>query len=79
MSLVLDTPATLAFETVDLPVDIAGMGEFAARMIRTAIQALLDVQRDAEERAVVRPAQRRVLTVRPVATDHGGAVPGREQ
>jgi len=29
-------------EAVDLPVDFAGMGEFAGRMIRTAIQALLE-------------------------------------
>jgi len=42
MSIAVRTQDLLAFETVDLPVDIAGMGEFAARMIRTAIQALLD-------------------------------------
>jgi phosphate transport system protein len=29
-------------ESIDLPVDFAAMGEFAARMIRMAIQALLD-------------------------------------
>jgi phosphate transport system protein len=29
-------------EQVELPVDLAAMGEYAARMIRTAIQALLD-------------------------------------
>ena len=29
-------------ETVELPVDYAAMGEYAGRMIRTAIQALLD-------------------------------------
>jgi phosphate transport system protein len=36
------TKETLAAEAVDLPVDFAAMGEFAARMIRTAVQALLD-------------------------------------
>lgn len=29
-------------EPVDLPVDIGGMGDFAVRMIRTAVQSLLD-------------------------------------
>ena len=29
-------------EEVDLPVDFAAMGEFAGRMIRSAVQALLD-------------------------------------
>ena len=28
--------------TAELPVDIAGMGEFASGMIRTAVQALLE-------------------------------------
>lgn len=32
----------LAYENTELPVDINGMGEVASRMIRTAIQALLD-------------------------------------
>ena len=32
----------LDHEPVDLPVDIAGMGAFASRMIRTALQSLLD-------------------------------------
>ena len=36
------TKPFLASEVVDLPVDFAAMGEFAARMIRMAIQALLD-------------------------------------
>ena len=42
MSIAVRTKDLLAFEAVDLPVDISGMGEFAARMIRTAIQSLLD-------------------------------------
>jgi phosphate transport system protein len=36
------TRDSLELGPVDLPVDMAGMGEFAARMIRTAIQALLE-------------------------------------
>ena len=34
--------AMLAMEAVELPVDFAAMGEFAGRMIRSAVQALLD-------------------------------------
>jgi phosphate transport system protein len=36
------TKDALNMEPVDLPVDFAAMGEFAGRMIRTAVQALLD-------------------------------------
>jgi phosphate transport system protein len=36
------TRDSLEMEPVELPVDIAAMGEYAARMIRTAIQALLE-------------------------------------
>jgi phosphate transport system protein len=36
------TKEILASEEVDLPVDFAAMGEFASRMIRSAVQALLD-------------------------------------
>ena len=36
------TRDTLQMEEVDLPVDLSAMGEYATRMIRTAIQALLD-------------------------------------
>jgi phosphate transport system protein len=36
------TKDTLKAENVDMPVDFAAMGEFAARMIRTAVQALLE-------------------------------------
>jgi phosphate transport system protein len=36
------TKEFLALEEVDLPVDFAAMGEYAGRMIRTALQALLD-------------------------------------
>src|SRR5215475_12835553 len=35
------TKEILVLEAVDLPVDFTAMGEFAARMIRTAIQSLL--------------------------------------
>ena len=36
------TRQALEMDFVDLPVDLAAMGEYATRMIRTAIQALLD-------------------------------------
>jgi len=36
------TRDALEMEMVDLPVDLAAMGEYATRMIRTAIQALLE-------------------------------------
>jgi len=36
------TRDALGMEIVDLPVDLAAMGEYATRMIRTAIQALLE-------------------------------------
>jgi phosphate transport system protein len=36
------TRDTLKMEEVDLPVDLAAMGEYSTRMIRTAIQALLE-------------------------------------
>jgi phosphate transport system protein len=36
------TKDALGFEEVELPVDFAAMGEFAGRMIRSAVQALLD-------------------------------------
>jgi phosphate transport system protein len=42
MSIAVRTQDLLDADIVDLPVDIGGMGEFAARMIRTAIQSLLD-------------------------------------
>jgi phosphate transport system protein len=42
MSIAIRTRELLAYDAVDLPVDIAVMGEHAARMIRSAIQALLD-------------------------------------
>lgn len=42
MSIARRTKEILNLEPVDLPVDFAAMGEFASRMIRTALQALLD-------------------------------------
>jgi len=36
------TRQALEMDFIDLPVDLAAMGEYAARMIRTAIQALLE-------------------------------------
>jgi phosphate transport system protein len=42
MGIARRTKETLIMEEVDLPVDFAAMGEFAGRMIRSAVQALLD-------------------------------------
>ncbi|MGC2162888.1 MAG: phosphate signaling complex protein PhoU [Silvibacterium sp.] len=42
MSIALRTLTLLEDENIDLPVDIYSMGGYAARMIRTSIQALLD-------------------------------------
>ena len=42
MGIVRRTKEILKHEEIDLPVDFAAMGEFAARMIRSALQALLD-------------------------------------
>ena len=42
MGIVRRTREMLKLEAVDLPVDIASMGEFAGRMIRTALQAFLE-------------------------------------
>jgi phosphate transport system protein len=42
MGIVRRTRETLKRDAIDLPVDFAAMGEFASRMIRSAIQALLD-------------------------------------
>ncbi len=42
MGIVRRTKEILGAEEVDLPVDFAAMGEFAGRMIRSAVQALLE-------------------------------------
>jgi phosphate transport system protein len=42
MGIVRRTREMLKLEAVDLPVDIASMGEFAGRMIRTALQSFLE-------------------------------------
>jgi phosphate transport system protein len=42
MGIARRTKETLNMEEIDLPVDFAAMGEFAGRMIRSAVQALLD-------------------------------------
>ena len=42
MGIARRTKEILAQEEVDLPVDFAAMGEFSGRMIRSAVQALLD-------------------------------------
>ncbi len=42
MGIARRTKETINMDEVDLPVDFAAMGEFAGRMIRSAVQALLD-------------------------------------
>jgi phosphate transport system protein len=42
MGIARRTKEILKYEEVDLPVDFAAMGEFAGRMIRSAVQALLE-------------------------------------
>jgi len=42
VSIAIRTLDLLDQDPIDLPVDIAGMGDFASRMIRTAVQSLLD-------------------------------------
>jgi phosphate transport system protein len=42
MSIAIRTKDMIEMPEVDLPVDFGGMGEFAGRMIRTSIQALLN-------------------------------------
>jgi phosphate transport system protein len=42
VGIVRRTKSILKTEAVDLPVDFAAMGEFSGRMIRSAVQALLD-------------------------------------
>jgi phosphate transport system protein len=42
MGIARRTKEILGMEPVDLPVDFAAMGEFASRMIRSAVQALLE-------------------------------------
>ena len=42
VSIAVRTMDLLHQDPLELPVDIAGMGDFAGRMIRTAVQALLD-------------------------------------
>jgi phosphate transport system protein len=42
MGIARRTKEIINMEEVDLPVDFAAMGEFAGRMIRSAVQALLD-------------------------------------
>jgi phosphate transport system protein len=52
MSIAIRTQELLEQPAVDLPVDIAAMGEHASRMIRSAIQALLDADAQFAEAVV---------------------------
>jgi phosphate transport system protein len=53
MSIAIRTQELLAYDAVDLPVDIASMGEHASRMVRSAIQALLDADAQFADAVVV--------------------------
>ena len=53
MSIAIRTQELLEYPAVELPVDIASMGEYAARMVRSAIQSLLDADAQFAEAVVV--------------------------
>ena len=53
MSIAIRTKELLEYPAVELPVDIAAMGEHASRMIRSAIQALLDADAQFADAVVV--------------------------
>jgi len=53
MSIAIRTQELLEYPAAELPVDIASMGEYASRMIRSAIQALLDADAQFAEAVVV--------------------------
>jgi phosphate transport system protein len=53
MSIAIRTQELLEYPAAELPVDIACMGEYASRMIRSAIQALLDADAQFAEAVVV--------------------------
>ena len=53
MSIAIRTQELLEYPAVELPVDIASMGEHASRMVRSAIQALLDADAQFADAVVV--------------------------
>ena len=53
MSIAIRTQELLAYPAVELPVDIASMGEHASRMVRSAVQALLDADAQFADAVVV--------------------------
>src|ERR1700729_3441964 len=53
MSIAIRTQELLAYPPVDLPGDIRAMGEHASRMVRSAIQALLDADAQSADAVVV--------------------------
>ncbi len=53
MSIAIRAQALLNYPAVDLPVDIAAMGEHASRMVRLAIQSLLDADAQFADSVVV--------------------------
>ena len=53
MSIAIRTRELLAYPAVDLPVDIASMGEHASRMVRSAVQALLEADAQLADLVVV--------------------------
>ena len=52
MAIAIRTQELLEQPAVELPVDIACMGEYASRMVRSAIQALLDADAQFAESVV---------------------------
>ena len=53
MSIAIRTQELLEYPAVDLPVNIALMGEHASRMVRSAVQALLDADAQFADAVVV--------------------------
>ena len=53
MSIAIRTQELLEYPAAELPVDIASMGEHASRMVRSAVQALLDADAQSADAVVV--------------------------
>jgi phosphate transport system protein len=53
MSIAIRTQEMMASPAVDLPVDIQSMGEHASRMVRSAVQALIDADAQLADLVVV--------------------------
>ena len=53
MSIAIRTQELLEYPPAELPVDIASMGEHASRMVRSAVQALLDADAQSADAVVI--------------------------